>query len=1163
MKNWTFRRWNNSLGWLIFGIALIIYFSTMERKLSFWDCGEYIASAIKLQVTHAPGAALFQLIGATLSAFAFGNGQNYAIIINGMSALCSAFTILFLFWTVTHFAKNLFQTTQKELNVNQTFAVLFSGIVGALAFTFSDTFWFSAVEGEVYAMASMFIALILWLICKWEEAFDQKDNQRWIILIFFITGLSLGVHMMCMLAVPAVCLIYYTKKYKFTWKGFLLANLITLVVLAMVFKVIFPTLMTIFSRSEITFVNGFGLPFHSGTIFSFLALVAASYYILKFAYKRANNILQTITLSSVFLIIGFFCWMVLPVRANANPAINLNNPDSAIGLLDYYNRVQYGDWPTTYGENYTAYLDPDGIEKNDDGSYKTVKTGNVYVKNEQTGRYDLIDTRDDLVYNKNQISFLPRMFSNDKTVIPNYMSMYGAPEFSFNYDNEDIANDKDAYAAFEAMKKKYDEGSITYQDYINAKKYKLVHVKKPDFGQNLNYFISFQNGYYFVRYLLWNFVGRQNDLQGELQDNRGNWISGFSMLDNALYGDQGHLSSQFKNESTVKFFFLPLILGLIGFFFQLNKDFGRFYAILSLFILTSFGIIYYTGVKPFEPRERDYAVVGSFYAFAIWIGLGATALFYLVQQKIKKTNLSWAVGAVLLGIPLMMGFQNYRPHDRSQKTAAYDSAYSILKSLPKDSVMITYADNDTYPTFGLQQTENFRDDVRIVHQALVSKSWFINQTMRKVNNSEKLPLHLTQEEYQEGTNEQVYLMSKEEWKSIFDNLDAQGENSKALASFRKYITQDSMTFQEAIAFLKMKSEDKDQILQMIFAGDKYAKLNFLPVHTFTLPVNTKNAVEAGIIKPENAAFTEKNLVVNYTDNTMYKYNLFLMDLLANFDWKRPINFSATGMADPADMFFLRDYLQFDGFSYRLVPIKTTQENTPRGDVGRVDAEELYRTVKNFKWGNFKNLYNHYDEIATSNIMSYRLTASRTAQALVERGDKKRALEVLDLATSEIPFEKYNDPRSIDDIVYAYLLAGNEKKALALAAKVQSNTLQDYNYYKSLDKKHQKTMKKDMASQPYYYSMIAKSIADAYARNGEKEKGLKYLLNALKPVDSEFRAYLVQLQNTKAEYKQKKVEQVQEITPFYEYLFDAMQPYDSAYASARMKQINSDIMKAVQ
>ncbi len=399
----------------------------------------------------------------------------------------------------------------------------------------------------------------------------------------------------------------------------------------------------------------------------------------------------------------------------------------------------------------------------------------------------------------------------------------------------------------------------------------------------------------------------------------------------------------------------------------------------------------------------------------------------------------------------MMGFQNYRPHDRSQKTAAYDSAYSTLKSLPKDSVMITYADNDTYPTFGIQQTENFRDDVRIIHQALISQPWFINQMMRKVNNSSKLPLSMGREDYQEGTNDQVYLMGKEEWQNIFDNLEAQGGNTQTLASFRKYITQDSMTFKEAVDFLKMKSEEKDQILQMIFAGDKYAKLNFLPVHKFILPVNAKNAVEAGIIKPEDMALSEKDLVVDYKDNTMYKYNVFLMDLLASFDWKRPISFSATGVADPADMFFLKDYLQFDGFSYRLVPVKTTEESNNRGDIGRVDAEGLYKTVKNFKWGNFKNLYNHYDEIATRNIMSYRLTASRAAQALVEKGDRKRALEILDLASSEIPFEKYNDPRSIDDMVYAYLLAGDEKKALALALKVQSNTLEDYKYYRGLDK----------------------------------------------------------------------------------------------------------------
>ncbi|MDO5615651.1 MAG: DUF2723 domain-containing protein, partial [Cruoricaptor ignavus] len=669
MKNWTFKTWNTVLGWVIFTIAFVTYLSTIEHKFSFWDTGEYISSAVKLEVTHAPGAALFQLVGAVVAMLAFGNEAYYGLVINAMSALFSAFTILFLFWTITHLVRRLLNKDFEEVTRHQEIAILFSGAIGALAFTFSDTFWYSAVEGEVYSMASLFIALIVWLITKWENEYHAPDNQRWIILIFFILGLSVGVHMMCMLAIPAVCLIYYARNYQFTWKSFAWANVVTLGVLIFVFKIIFPVIMTFFGKVEIFAVNGLGLPFHSGTVVAFVLLVALCYFALKFAKKQKNSIYQTAVLSVVYMIIGFSCWMVIPIRATANPPMNLNNPDNAIGMLDYYNREQYGDWPTLYGQNYTADLDYNGMMKNEDGSYKQNKTGDVYEKDESTGTYRKVGERFNYVYNNAHTSLMPRMFSSDKDVMGNYISMYGAPDFTFNYANPDVADNPEAMKIFDDLRAKYNDGSIKVDDYLQVKPYDLIQVQRPSLLQNLDYFITFQNGYYFVRYLMWNFVGRQNDLEGHMENNRGNWISGISFVDNALWGNQDQMPSKFKNDSTVAFFFLPLILGLIGLYYQLNKDFGRFYAILSLFILTSVGIIFYTGVKPFEPRERDYAMVGSFYAFAIWIGLGAASILWFIQKKIKSDAANIVAGLVLLAIPLMMGFQNYTPHDRSGRLA--------------------------------------------------------------------------------------------------------------------------------------------------------------------------------------------------------------------------------------------------------------------------------------------------------------------------------------------------------------------------------------------------------------------------------------------------------------------------------------------------------------
>lgn len=1161
MKNWSFKQWNTILGWVIFAIAFVTYLSTIEHNFSFWDTGEYIASAAKLEVTHAPGAALFQLVGAVAAMFAFGNGDNYSIVINGMSALFSAVTVLFLFWIITHLVRRLLNKDFNEITKHQEIAILFAGAIGALSFTFSDTFWFSAVEGEVYSMATMFIALLLWLITKWENEYHDSDNERWIILIFFVTGLSVGVHMMCMLAIPAVCLIYYARNYTFTWKSFLWANVFTLIILGIVFKGIFPLIMTLFGKMEIFAVNGIGLPFHSGTIIAFILLIAFCYFAINYAKKSRKSIYQTAALSVVYMMIGFSCWMVIPIRAIANPPMNLNNPDNAIGMLDYYNREQYGDWPTSYGQNYTAYLDANGIQKNEDGSYKTEKTGDVYEKDEQTGTYRKVGDRYNYVYSKAHVGFMPRMFNEDQGVMANYISMYGAPDFSFNYDNEDVADSPEAKQIYEELRQKYEDGSIKVEDYLKVKPYNLINVQKPSLAQNLDYFFTFQNGYYFVRYLMWNFVGRQNDLEGHMENNRGNWISGIPFVDNALWGDQSKMPAKFKNESTVAFFFLPLLLGLIGFFFQLNRDFGRFYAILSLFVITSVGIIFYTGVKPFEVRERDYAMVGSFFAFSVWIGLGAAAILWFIQEKVKSNAMNVVAGIVLLGIPFMMGFQNYNVHDRSGRSAAYDYAYSTLKSLPKNDILFVYGDNDTYPIWGMQETSGMRDDVKVVNFTLLSTPWNIDQVKRRTYNSMPVPSVLNHEDYRDGTNDQIYLMSPEDWKNVFANLKDQGAPETAFAGFRKFMTQDSMTMKEAIDFIKVKSEDKDEILKMLFGEAKYEKFNFLPVSKFILPVNKANAVKSGTIEAKDAALAVDQITINYKSNSMFKNNLILLDILANFDWNRPINFSSGGIYDPENIFYLGDYLQFDGFSYRLVPINTPERED--GEMGRVDANSLYNTVKNYRWGNFKDLSVHFDETCTQNIVSYRSSASRAAEALALSGQKSKALEVLDLASREIPVEKYNDPRSLSSMVYGYIVAGQEAKGIKLAEELKKGIFAEYDYYTSLSPEEQRFAGKQMRTKPMEYSLVVGAVSDAYNKIGQMEKGYQYLLKSIETVDKRFNDFVKNLQTMGKEKAFRESEKVQVITPFYTYLFDVMNPYDSTYSKEKEAQITNAMMKATQ
>ncbi|MFL9832912.1 protein O-mannosyl-transferase family [Chryseobacterium terrae] len=1161
MKNWTFRQWNTVLGWVTFVIAFFTYLSTIEPNFSFWDCGEYISSAVKLEVTHAPGAALFQIVGAVAAIFALGKGENYSIVINAMSALFSAFTILFLFWTITHFVRRLLNKDFEEITKHQEISILFAGVVGALCFTFSDTFWFSAVEGEVYSMASMFIALLVWLITKWENEYLEKDNERWIILIFFILGLSVGVHMMGMLAIPAVCLVYYARNYKFTWLNFLWANLITLGILIIVFKIIFPVIMSLFGRLEIFFVNGLGLPFHSGTIAGFIIMVALCYFFIKYARQSKKNIFQTVALSVVYMIIGFSCWMVIPIRANANPPMNLNDPDTAIGMLDYYNREQYGDWPTIYGQNYTAFLDANGIQKNEDGSFKTTKTGDVYEKDEKTGTYRKTSERFNYVFDKSHVSLMPRMFNDDKDVMANYISMYGAPDFKFNYANEDVADSPEAQEIFKELRAKYEDGTITAADYLKVRPYNLITVQKPSLMQNMDYFINFQNGYYFLRYLMWNYAGRQNDLEGTRDNTRGNWISGIPPIDNALNGNQDALPAKYKNESTVAFFFLPLILGILGCYFQFSRDFGRFYAILSLFVLTSVGIIFYTGVKPFEPRERDYAMVGSFYAFAIWIGLGAAAILWYLQSKVKSNAANIGFGVVLLGVPFMMGFQNYNVHDRSNRYTAYDYSYSVLKSLPKEDILFVYGDNDTYPVWAMQETERFRDDVKVVNFTLLSTPWNIDQVKRKTYNSNPIPSQLTHEDYRDGVNDQVYLMKKNDWKNIIANLQDAGAPANAIAPFEKYLVQDSMTLKEAINFLKIKSPEKDEVLKMIFGEERYEKYNFLPVNKFVIPVNKANAVKAGIIKASDLPNTVDQIVVDYKSGTLYKNNLMMFDILANFDWKRPINFSSGGVYESENIFFLDDYLQFDGFSYRLVPIHTPRSSD--GEMGRVDANSLYNIVKNYKWGNFKNLKVHFDETATSNIMSYRSSASRAAAALALSGQKAKALEILDIASKEIPAEKYNDPRSLSSMVYGYIVAGQEEKALKLAEVLKKGIFEEYDYYLSLSRSEQAYVGRPMRSKPMEYSLVVTSVTDAYKKIGQNEKAYNYLVKSIEPIDKKFNVFIKDLQQMGKEKAMKESENVQKITPFYQYLFDVMEPFDSTYAKEKEDQITTAIIKATQ
>ncbi len=1179
MKNWEFRHWNRGIAFLVALLSFVLYLLTMEPYFGFWDIGEYIPSAAKLEVTHAPGAAFFQLFGAALSIFNFGNNEWSAIIINGMSCLFSGITIYFTFQIIVHLGLKAMKWDSLNPTKEQRIAGFIAAAAGSLIFAVSDTFWYNAVEGEVYSMASLFVSLIIWLMVQWDRSMDIEDKNkaknpaittknsslRWVILLFFVAGLSVGIHMMCLLAVPAACLLYYSRREKFEWKSFIIANAVTLVVLIILYKFIFPFVMMLFGELEIFAVNYLSLPFHSGTLIASILLIAILYFLNKISFTTRNHLAKTATLSFTFLLIGFLCWMVIPIRANANPPMNLNNPDNALSMRDYYNREQYGDWPTFYGQNYTAYLDNAGMKKDENGNTKTISRGNIYEKNEKTKRYERVGEHFSYEYDDRHVGFFPRMYqgmgNEGKSIMANYISMYGAPDFELNTDNENINGNPDAEKMFLHLKQKAADGTITVQDFLDAKEYDLLRVHKPTLGQNISYFFGFQLNHYFLRYLAWNFVGRQNDMEGQMQITRGNWQSGIPFIDNLHLGDSENMPAKYKNESSASYYFLPFILGLIGLFFQAFQDFKRFYAMLALFILSSVGIIFYTSVKPFEPRERDYAMVGSFFVFALWTGLGVLSIYNFLISKIKQKNLRSAWLLPFMGIPILMLFQNFTSHDRSNRSAAYDFAVSNVKNLPKNSILFVVADNDTYPLWSLQETNEYRTDIKIINTTLAGTAWNAVQLKRKTNASPPIPSSLSKEFYGEGKNEQVYVMSKEDWANIFKNMESQGVNFSELSEFTKFLTQDSLTAKEAVDFLKYTSPQKDTILKMIFGEKDLSSFNILPVQKIIVPVNIPNAVASGSITAEEARNALPNLVIDYKSNVMTKSGIIMLDILANNDWRQAISVSAGAVYDPSGMLFLQDYLQFDGFTYSLVPFKTPRAET--GEFGRVNAQKLYQSVKGFQWGGLENKKTHFDETGISNIYGYRLSASRAAEALVKAGDPAKALEVLNLVQKMIPSDKYADAKSLGGIINAYILVGQEQKALSLAKKLQNDIWKEYQYFKNLPDDTRQYVGKDMEMKPLEYSIVVSAVVDAYRLKGKNNEAYSYAIKALEPVDKEFKKFITDLKNSPQEKRYEKSINAGEITSFYQYLFGVMDGFDSTYSKEKRAQLERDIIQAAK
>ena len=901
----NYNKTNNLLGWLSFLTALIVYTLTLEPTTSFWDSGEFIASAYKLQVVHQPGAPLYLMVGKVFSLLAGGDTSRVAFWINMCSALASAATILFLFWTITALARKIIAKPGVSLTQSEMITIMGSGLVGALAYTFSDSFWFSAVEAEVYALSSLCTSVVFWAILKWDQHADEPYADRWLIFIAYVMGLSIGVHLLNLLAIPAISLVYYFRRSAVrTSSGTLLSLLAGIVILAFIQYGIVQYTIKFAAYSDLFFVNTLGLGFGTGVVFfgmlivtslttgilytingerpyllaavtSFVALMtigggigglivsgiilAILEYMLKMRQKR--RVLNLALISVVFIILGYGSFAMIVIRAKADPTLNNNDPDNAFALLSYVNREQYGDRPLAYGQ----YFDSKPIDS---------KQGDIiYRKGKE--KYESAGQKFERVYDRNTI--MPRMYSDDP------------------------------------------QHAATYRDWMG-----MTETQSPTFLDNIGFLISYQTGFMYARYFAWNFIGRQNDEQGHGNYTQGNWLSGIKPIDNMLLGGQYALpKSQVENGGYNRYYFLPFILGIIGALWHFKKNQKDAGIVGLLFFFTGVAIVLYLNQNPLQPRERDYAYTGSFYAFAIWIGLGVAGIADFMRSRIKAPTAALLATIIgLLAAPMLMAKDGWDDHDRSSKFTARDMAADYLESCAPNAILFTYGDNDTYPLWYAQEVENIRPDVRVVNLSLLGTDWYIRQMKSKVNEAEALPLTMADEKFVQGVRDvmgyQDYqVKGSVELKNLFDILTSEEDADKA-------------TYQDG------------------------SKENFLPTKNFKITVDPAQINATKTIPPAFTDMLAPSMEWTYNKNYVTKTELALIDILAHNDWKRPIYFAITV---PSDNYIgLDNYLYNEGFAYRLLPLKPQIPDSASSDKPELtNTDSMYKNMMTkFKWGNMKN-----------------------------------------------------------------------------------------------------------------------------------------------------------------------------------------------------------------
>ncbi|WP_288815964.1 DUF2723 domain-containing protein [uncultured Alistipes sp.] len=977
-----FKRWNNLVGWAVFAVAAVVYLLTMEPVSSLWDCSEFIATSYKLEVGHPPGAPLFMMLARLATLFTFGNPEYVGMAVNAMNSIASAFCILFLFWTITHLARRLVTRDGRELSAANVWAVLGAGAVGALAYTFTDTFWFSAIEGEVYALSSMFTALVVWLMLKWEEEADQPHASRWIVLIAYLMGLSIGVHILNLLTIPALVFIYYFRTTpSVTWRGLVGATLIAGAILLVINGIIIPYTVYVGAMFDLFFVNTLGLPVNSGMVFFALALIGGLGWASWATHKRGKVLWNVVLLSTTMILVGFSSYASVTIRAAANPPMNSNKPDNPHALLSVLNRDQYGDRPLLYGAYYSAppadYKEKHVYYLDEDGKYKPASIITGYTHAPEF------------------MHLFPRMWNRSKG--EKDYKQWAAYRTKTDYvrdDSGELVRDAQGRPLRQEVvdfgrKRTFDDG------------YGLQTIVEPTFGENLSYFFNYQLSYMYWRYFLWNFVGRQSDIQPSASTiTDGNWLSGIRFIDEAFLGPQDSLPREIaENRGRNTYYFLPFILGLIGLVYQLNRDQRNFSIVMWLFIMTGIALVVYFNSAPSEPRERDYVYAGSFYAFCIWIGFGVLAVRDFVAWLTKRNNVAAAAvaTAVCMGVPTILAAQNWDDHDRSGRYMARDIGWNYLMSTLPNSIILNYGDNDTFPLWNNQEVYGVRPDVRIMNTSYLGGEWYIDEMKTRANDAAGVPFSLPKSKYTYNND----------WIPVNNRIDRAVEIGQVIDFIR---SDDPRT--------KIALEDGTQT-------------DYIPTKRIALPVNKENALAAGIVAEKDRDLMVDTVYINLRKSALDKSQLMILDMLANFDWKRPIYMTQIYIFQDLG---LLDYLQFDGYAYRFVPILTPVDNP--WEIGRVDVDYAVPLLRDtFRYGNLAD-----PDVYVDYFLQYNLSAShardafaRVAKELLRQERPEEAVELLNLGLERLPTSQI---RFTDTNTYPFLEAYYAAGAMGVEGAVE-------------------------------------------------------------------------------------------------------------------------------